>query len=153
MLNLESIRNASFSLMPTGYNPEAVDANLHDLAETLAAGGDITDAVSAVVFDITDVGYSTAEVDEYFAGLAEACAGTASDQPVEAFVSTSRVGPPVPPRAFHEDCYLIRLLCVCPRVDLRNRWPLEALNHVLLNIVDDHRQVERGPLNRLLVGK
>jgi DivIVA domain-containing protein len=38
MIDLASIRNASFSLTPTGYNPEEVDRFLSDLADQLAAG-------------------------------------------------------------------------------------------------------------------
>jgi DivIVA domain-containing protein len=38
MIDLASIRNASFSLTPTGYNPEEVDRFLADLADQLAAG-------------------------------------------------------------------------------------------------------------------
>ncbi|MGN6378803.1 MAG: DivIVA domain-containing protein [Gaiellales bacterium] len=37
MIDLASIRNASFSLTPTGYNPEEVDQFLSDLADQLAA--------------------------------------------------------------------------------------------------------------------
>ena len=36
MIDLASIRNASFSLTPTGYNPEEVDRFLADLADQLA---------------------------------------------------------------------------------------------------------------------
>ena len=38
MIDLASIRNASFSLTPTGYNPEEVDRFLADLADRLAEG-------------------------------------------------------------------------------------------------------------------
>jgi DivIVA domain-containing protein len=38
MIDLASIRNASFSLTPTGYNPEEVDRFLADLADSLAEG-------------------------------------------------------------------------------------------------------------------
>ena len=37
MIDLASIRNASFSLTPTGYNPEEVDQFLSDLADQLSA--------------------------------------------------------------------------------------------------------------------
>jgi len=37
MIDLASIRNASFSLTPTGYNPEEVDRFLVDLADQLEA--------------------------------------------------------------------------------------------------------------------
>ncbi len=36
MIDLASIRNASFTLTPTGYNPEEVDRFLPDLADQLA---------------------------------------------------------------------------------------------------------------------
>ena len=36
MIDLASIRNASFTLTPTGYNPEEVDRFLSDLADQLA---------------------------------------------------------------------------------------------------------------------
>jgi DivIVA domain-containing protein len=38
MIDLASIRNASFTLTPTGYNPEEVDRFLSDLADQLADG-------------------------------------------------------------------------------------------------------------------
>jgi DivIVA domain-containing protein len=38
MIDLASIRNASFTLTPTGYNPEEVDRFLADLADHLAEG-------------------------------------------------------------------------------------------------------------------
>ena len=38
MIDLASIRNASFTLTPTGYNPEEVDRFLSDLADQLAEG-------------------------------------------------------------------------------------------------------------------
>jgi DivIVA domain-containing protein len=38
MIDLASIRNASFTLTPTGYNPEEVDRFLADLADQLAEG-------------------------------------------------------------------------------------------------------------------
>ena len=38
MIDLASIRNASFTLTPTGYNPEEVDRFLADLADQLADG-------------------------------------------------------------------------------------------------------------------
>src|SRR6187200_2799809 len=37
MIDLASIRNASFTLTPTGYNPEEVDRFLADLADQLEA--------------------------------------------------------------------------------------------------------------------
>jgi len=37
MIDLASIRNASFTLTPTGYNPEEVDRFLGSIADQLAA--------------------------------------------------------------------------------------------------------------------
>jgi DivIVA domain-containing protein len=82
VLNPESIRNASFSLMPTGYNPEQVDDALNAVAERLVAGETISDLVGHASFEAADVGYAQAEVDHFFAELAEQ-AGTTADQPVE----------------------------------------------------------------------
>jgi DivIVA domain-containing protein len=82
VLNPESIRNASFSLMPTGYNPEQVDDALNAIAERLVAGEGIADLVGAAAFEVADVGYAQVEVDHFFAELAQGAA-TAADQPTE----------------------------------------------------------------------
>jgi DivIVA domain-containing protein len=74
VLNPESIRNASFSLMPTGYNPEQVDDALNSVAERLVAGADIGDLVGHASFEVADVGYAQAEVDHFFAELAHEAA-------------------------------------------------------------------------------
>jgi DivIVA domain-containing protein len=47
MIDLASIRNASFTLTPTGYNPEEVDRFLSDLADQLAESLDAAPAASA----------------------------------------------------------------------------------------------------------
>jgi DivIVA domain-containing protein len=47
MIDLASIRNASFSLTPTGYNPEEVDRFLADLADQLAESSAFADAAVA----------------------------------------------------------------------------------------------------------
>jgi DivIVA domain-containing protein len=70
VLNHENIRNASFSLLPTGYNPEQVDAALNAVAEQLAAGEDIGELASTASFQATDVGYAPAEVDAFFSSIA-----------------------------------------------------------------------------------
>jgi DivIVA domain-containing protein len=49
MIDLASIRNASFTLTPTGYNPEEVDQFLADLADQLAELPTATPAPAAVV--------------------------------------------------------------------------------------------------------
>ncbi len=69
MLNHETIRSASFSLLPIGYNPEEVDAVLHAAAEHLESGADISDLVTTASFEATDVGYDPDEVDAFFAEL------------------------------------------------------------------------------------
>jgi DivIVA domain-containing protein len=48
MIDLASIRNASFSLTPTGYNPEEVDRFLADLADQLAEPSAFAAAAVAV---------------------------------------------------------------------------------------------------------
>jgi DivIVA domain-containing protein len=48
MIDLASIRNASFTLTPTGYNPEEVDRFLADLADQLEAQPISIDAAPAV---------------------------------------------------------------------------------------------------------
>ncbi len=84
MLDHETIRNASFSLLPTGYNPEQVDGSLEAVAAQVAAGQDPTELVRAITFDVTDVGYAPDEVNEFFARiLAEPeRAGEQQDAPV-----------------------------------------------------------------------
>ena len=47
MIDLASIRNASFTLTPTGYNPEEVDRFLADLADQLEAQPISIDAAPA----------------------------------------------------------------------------------------------------------
>jgi DivIVA domain-containing protein len=83
VLNHESIRNASFSLMPTGYNPEEVDAALNAVAERLGENEAIDDLVTAPSFAVTDVGYAQPEVDAFFAELAGA-AGAADSEAIPA---------------------------------------------------------------------
>jgi DivIVA domain-containing protein len=55
MVDLASIRNASFSLTPTGYNPEEVDQFLADLAdqlgETTAAAAPVAPEPTALVIE------------------------------------------------------------------------------------------------------
>jgi DivIVA domain-containing protein len=70
MVDPASIRNASFTLTPTGYNPEEVDRFLGDLADDLAgaAPSDIRNAS----FSLTPTGYNPEEVDEYLSLVADA---------------------------------------------------------------------------------
>src|SRR5436190_2886239 len=81
VLNHESIRNASFSLLPTGYNPEEVDAALHLIAERLASGEDCAGLASDASFPVTDVGYAPNEVDEFFASVAAQITENVGDAP------------------------------------------------------------------------
>jgi hypothetical protein len=70
----ETIRNASFSLLPTGYNPAEVDVMLSAVAERVEAGQDATDLVTPANFGVVEVGYSPEEVDAFFCDLAAATA-------------------------------------------------------------------------------
>jgi DivIVA domain-containing protein len=79
VLNHENIRNASFSLLPTGYNPEEVDAALNAVAEQLAAGEDIGELASTASFQVSDVGYAPVEVDAFFSSIAAEAGRQASD--------------------------------------------------------------------------
>src|SRR3954469_13212900 len=80
VLNPESIRNASFSLMPSGYNPEQVDDALNAVAECIVAGEDVSDLVGQTSFKAADVGYAQAEVDHFFAQLSREAAGQPVDE-------------------------------------------------------------------------
>jgi hypothetical protein len=66
VLNHENIRNASFSLVPIGYNPEEVDSILNALAEKVAGGETVTELLATASFEATGVGYAPDEVDEFF---------------------------------------------------------------------------------------
>jgi DivIVA domain-containing protein len=106
VLNHESIRNASFSLLPTGYNPEEVDAALHLLAERLASGDDCTGLASDASFPVTDVGYAPNEVDEFFASVAAQIAENAGDTPAvqsETIDDASEADGPTEPVIIAED--------------------------------------------------
>ncbi|HVG89045.1 MAG TPA: DivIVA domain-containing protein, partial [Gaiellales bacterium] len=72
MVDPASIRNASFTLTPTGYNPEEVDRYLGELADDLGAAdpGDVRNAS----FSLTPTGYNPEEVDEYLSQVADALA-------------------------------------------------------------------------------
>jgi hypothetical protein len=69
VLNHENIRNASFSLVPIGYNPEEVDSILNALADKVAGGEPAAELLASASFEATDVGYASDEVDEFFALL------------------------------------------------------------------------------------
>jgi DivIVA domain-containing protein len=69
VLNPEEIRNASFSLLPTGYSPEQVDAVLNQVADAVASGEPVGELAINCSFELTDVGYAPAEVDLFFSTL------------------------------------------------------------------------------------
>jgi DivIVA domain-containing protein len=73
MVDPASIRNASFSLTPTGYNPEEVDRYLAELADGIATA-DAFDVRNAS-FSLTPTGYNPEEVDEYLSQIADALSG------------------------------------------------------------------------------
>ena len=81
MVDPASIRNASFTLTPTGYNPEEVDRYLGELADDLGAAdpGDVRNAS----FSLTPTGYNPEEVDEYLSQVADALAAGPVEQAVE----------------------------------------------------------------------
>jgi hypothetical protein len=83
VVNHETIRNASFSLLPIGYNPEEVDAVLHIAAERLDSGADISELATTASFDATGVGYDPAEVDAFFAELASHVTQSITDTDAE----------------------------------------------------------------------
>jgi DivIVA domain-containing protein len=79
VLNPEDIRNASFSLLPTGYSPEQVDSVLNEVADAIASGntGDLALEHS---FEHTDVGYAPREVDEFLSKLQSELSSDQADQ-------------------------------------------------------------------------
>jgi len=70
MMDLASIRNASFSLTPTGYSPEEVDQFLVELAESDPASVDLAHLRNAS-FSLTPTGYNPEEVDEFLGSIAD----------------------------------------------------------------------------------
>ena len=79
MVDLASIRNASFSLTPTGYNPEQVDRFLGELAESGVAGIDPSSLRSAS-FSLTPTGYNPEEVDRFLGSIADQLAAAPAPQ-------------------------------------------------------------------------
>jgi DivIVA domain-containing protein len=78
MVDLASIRNASFSLTPTGYNPEEVDRFLSDLADSAESGIDLA-VVRNASFSLTPTGYNPEEVDRFLAQLADGIESPAAE--------------------------------------------------------------------------
>src|SRR5215475_8383546 len=70
MIDLASIRNASFSLTPTGYNPEEVDHFLVTLADSQPGSIDLA-AVRNASFTLTPTGYNPEEVDHFLGSIAD----------------------------------------------------------------------------------
>ena len=70
MVDLASIRNASFSLTPTGYNPEEVDRFLNDLADNGLESANPA-AIRNASFSLTPTGYNPEEVDHYLVDIAD----------------------------------------------------------------------------------
>src|SRR3954447_17036753 len=95
VLNPESIRNTSFSLMPTGYNPEQVDDVLNAIAERLVGGEDIFDLVGQASFEVADVGYAQGEVDHFFAELSEGAAAQPVEEEVDDEIAADETSPAV----------------------------------------------------------
>jgi DivIVA domain-containing protein len=83
MIDLASIRNASFSLTPTGYNPEEVDHFLVTLADSAPGSIDLS-AVRNASFTLTPTGYNPEEVDHFLGSIADqlAVAPAPQDEPV-----------------------------------------------------------------------
>src|SRR5436190_17449516 len=82
MVDLASIRNASFSLTPTGYNPEQVDRFLGELAENGTAGIDLGELRNAS-FSLTPTGYNPEEVDQFLGSIADQLAAAPAPHDVQ----------------------------------------------------------------------
>ena len=97
MIDPASIRSASFSLTPTGYNPEEVDRFLGELADATSGSIDLAEVRNAS-FSLTPTGYNPEEVDQFLGSIAEQLADASSPQP-ESFQREEQ------PVAEHEDEY------------------------------------------------
>ncbi|HEY0388024.1 MAG TPA: DivIVA domain-containing protein, partial [Gaiellales bacterium] len=95
MIDLASIRNASFSLTPTGYNPEEVDHFLVTLADSAPGSIDLS-AVRNASFTLTPTGYNPEEVDHFLGSIADqlAVAPAPQDEPVAHAVPASTFDEP-----------------------------------------------------------
>ena len=81
MIDLASIRTASFSLTPTGYNPEEVDRFLVELADSAPGEIDLS-RVRNASFALTPTGYNPEEVDQFLGSIADQLAATPAPQSV-----------------------------------------------------------------------
>ena len=80
MIDPASIRTASFSLTPTGYNPEEVDRFLAELADATSGSIDLAELRNAS-FSLTPTGYNPEEVDQFLGSIADQLADASSPQP------------------------------------------------------------------------
>ena len=97
MIDPASIRSASFSLTPTGYNPEEVDRFLGELADATSGSIDLAEVRNAS-FSLTPTGYNPEEVDQFLGSIADQLADASAPQP-ESFQREEQ------PVAEHEDEY------------------------------------------------
>jgi DivIVA domain-containing protein len=100
MIDMASIRNASFSLTPTGYNPEEVDHFLVTLADTAPGSIDLS-AVRNASFSLTPTGYNPEEVDHFLGSIADQLAADPAphSEQVEPEISTPEPEPEPEPEA------------------------------------------------------
>ena len=80
MIDPASIRTASFSLTPTGYNPEEVDRFLAELADATSGSIDLAELRNAS-FSLTPTGYNPEEVDQFLGSIADQLADASAPQP------------------------------------------------------------------------
>src|SRR6478672_11019814 len=80
MIDPASIRTASFSLTPTGYNPEEVDRFLAELADASSGSIDLAELRNAS-FSLTPTGYNPEEVDRFLGSIADQLADAPASQP------------------------------------------------------------------------
>jgi len=80
MIDPASIRTASFSLTPTGYNPEEVDRFLAELADATPGSIDLAELRNAS-FSLTPTGYNPEEVDQFLGSIADQLADAPPSQP------------------------------------------------------------------------
>ena len=97
MIDPASIRTASFSLTPTGYNPEEVDRFLAELADATSGSIDLAELRNAS-FSLTPTGYNPEEVDRFLGSIADGLADAPASQP-ESFQREEQ------PVTEHEDDY------------------------------------------------
>ena len=80
MIDPASIRTASFSLTPTGYNPEEVDRFLAELADATPGSIELAELRNAS-FSLTPTGYNPEEVDQFLGSIADQLADAPAPQP------------------------------------------------------------------------